>query len=242
MENGLVIALSHQGALRRHLDVIAHNVANMDTVGFKAQQMLFTQHLVQSRGGETARGERLAFVRDLATIRDVSEGELKATGNPLDVAIRGDGYFAVDTPDGERYTRSGKFRVDATGQMVTEDGHRVLTESGGPIVLADGYAQLAINRDGGVSTENGDLGRLRIVRFDNPQEMQVVEGGILSSREAPLPVAAPEVVQGMLEGSNVQSVVEMTRMIEVQRAYDRAGSLIEREDERIRNMIREYAR
>jgi flagellar basal-body rod protein FlgF len=242
MENGLVIALSHQGALRRHLDVIAHNVANMDTVGFKAQQMLFTQHLVQSRGGETVRGERLAFVQDLATLRDLSEGELKGTGNPLDVAIRGDGYFAVDTPEGERYTRGGKFRVDAVGQLVTEGGHPVLTEGGGPIVLANGDAHLTINRDGGVSTENGDLGRLRIVRFDNPQAMQIVAGGLLSSPEAPLPVAAPEVAQGMLEGSNVESVVEMTRMIEVQRAYDSARNLIDREDERIRNMIREYVR
>ncbi|TVS00351.1 MAG: flagellar basal-body rod protein FlgF [Rhodospirillales bacterium] len=242
MENTLLIALSHQAALRRRLEVIANNVANMNTTGFKAEQPMFAEVLVRSRGGETARGELLSFVLDRATRRDIAAGPLVATGNPLDVAIVGEGYFVVMTPTGENVTRQGRFRLDDAGQVVTEHGFPVMAEGDQPLVLGAEDGDITIGRNGVVSTANGEIGRLRIVRFDNEQELRQVAGGLLTADQPGEDMAAPELAQGMLEGSNVEPVREITRLIEVQRAYDSASRLIDREDERIRKMIEEYGR
>lgn len=242
MENSLYIALSRQGALRRQMDITANNIANMNTTGFKAQHPVFAEYLVRNRDDRGALGGTLAFVRDVATVRDTSAGPIQQTGNPLDVAIEGDGYFVVDGPDGPLYTRNGRFRIDETGQLVTEHGHPVMADAGAAIVLDEGGSDIGIGRDGTVSTRFGDLGRLRIVRFENPQELQAVSGGLMTTEAVPEEMESPKVQQGMLEGSNVEGVVEMTRMIEVQRAYEGARKLIDSEDERIKKMIQEYAR
>lgn len=242
MENTLLIALSHQAALRRRLEVIANNVANMNTTGFKSEQPMFAEVLVKSRGGETARGDTLSFVLDQATRRDTTAGPLIATGNPLDVAIVGDGYFVVMTPTGEHVTRQGRFRLDDIGQLVTEHGHPVMAEGDQPILLGPEDADIAISRNGVVSSENGELGRLRIVGFDNEQTLRLVEGGLLMAEAPGEDLQAPEVAQGMLEGSNVEPIREITRLIAVQQAYDSASRMIDREDERIRKMIEEYGR
>lgn len=237
-----MIALSHQTALRRRMDVVANNIANMNTTAFKAEQPLFAEYLIRSRGGESILGEKLSFVHDLATVRDTAEGAFQTTGNPLDVAIHGEGYFAVETPEGEQYTRNGHFRLDPTGQMVTEDGHPVMAQGGGPIFLAPTDTEITISADGLISSENGEIARLRIVRFDKEQSLQMVEAGLMIAEEPAIEVDRPDLAQGMLEGSNVQGVLEMTRMIDVHRSYERTKKLISREDERIRNMIEAYAR
>lgn len=242
METTLLIALSRQSALRRQMDVVANNIANMNTTGFKSEKMMFIQHLVRSRGGERIMGERLAFVRDIATMRDTSEGPLEKTGNPLDVAVRGDGYFVVSTDGGDRYTRNGHFRLDDGGQLVTQAGDPVLSQGGQPFFFSPEDTEIHIARDGTVSTENGELGRIRIVRFDQEQELRIVAGGLYNSEQAPLDVDKPELVQRMLEGSNVLAIIEMTRMIETSRAYDSAKKMIDREDERIKTMIKELAK
>lgn len=242
MENTLLITLSRQGALRRQLDVVANNLANMNTTGFKAQRMMFTEHLVESRGGERLLGEKLSFVHDQATRRDFSEGAIEATGAPLDVAIRGEGWFVIDTPSGRHYTRNGRFRIDAEGRMVTESGNPVVGGAGQPIRFAPTDGEISIARDGTVSAESGELGRLRIVRFDNPQRLRAVVDGLFASDQTPQDVDQPEVVQGMLESSNVEPILEMARMINVHRAYDTARKLVDREDQRIRKMVEEYAR
>jgi flagellar basal-body rod protein FlgF len=242
MENTLMIALSHQAALRRRMDIVANNIANMNTTGFKAEQPLFAEHLVRNRGGDTILGDTLSFVLDQSTLRDTSAGGLEATGSALDVAIRGEGFFAVETPAGEQYTRNGRFRLSPERQLITEHGHAVLGEDGGPLVFGPADTEITISQNAMISSKNGEIGRLRIVRFDDQQRLQMVAGGLMTADTPAIQMAFPEVEQGMIENSNVEAIREMTRMIEVHRSYDRTKQLIDREDERIRNMMETYAR
>ncbi len=242
MENTSLIAASRQAVLRRSMSVIANNLANMNTTGFKGEKMMFIEHLVRSRGGEKIGGDRLAFVRDVATAKDLSEGAFQKTNNPLDLAINGDGFFVLGTPGGDRYTRSGNFQMDATGQLVTRSGEPVLSDSGEPFFMSPEDSNIEIARDGTISTENGVLGKIAVVSFANRQEMRVVAGGMYSTAQQPVPVEQPVIAQGMLEGSNVKPISEMTRMIEVSRSYQSTKNFVEREDERMKEMIKEFAR
>jgi len=241
MENTSLVGVSHQAALRRQMETIAHNIANMNTTGYKSERMMFVDHLVRNPGGDQLKDPKLSFVRDVATVRDLSSGDMQHTGNPLDLAIEGDGFFVVQTPDGDRYTRNGRLRMDETGQVVTDHGLPVLTSGGQPLVLSSTDTEIAVSRDGTISSENGVLGRFRVVRFDNQQNLRMVSAGLMSSEEAPQEMDTPLIVQGMLEGSNVESVVEMERMISVHRAYESTQKLITGEHERIRKMMEVYA-
>ncbi|MCP5366036.1 MAG: flagellar basal-body rod protein FlgF [Hyphomicrobiales bacterium] len=246
MENTSLIALSRQAALRRQMAVVANNIANMNTVGFQGERMMFVDHLVRSRGGERLLGEKLAFTRDIATMRDTAEGPVRQTGNPFDLAVRNGAYFVIETPQGERYTRNGRFQLDEAGQVVTQHGFPVLTEGGGPLILAPDDREVTISRDGTVATRNGELGRLRVVKFENEQQLRPVAGGYFQAPPDATPTADEparrDVVQGALEDSNVQGVVEMTRMIEVHRAYDTVRKLIEVEDQRMKRMSEELSK
>jgi flagellar basal-body rod protein FlgF len=126
METSILVALSRQDTLARQLDVVANNLANMNTTAFKAERMMFADYLVQVGSADGATGDAIAFVRDFATVRDPSEGKLEETGGDLDVALAGEGYLVVQTPQGERYTRDGHLRLDEAGQLVTDDGLPVL--------------------------------------------------------------------------------------------------------------------
>ncbi len=240
METTSVIALSRQAALRRQMDVVANNIANVDTSGFKGERMMFIEHLVKSKGGESLIAPKLAYVRDIATMTDLSEGPFETTGNPLDIAISGDGYFAVQTQQGEAYTRSGRFRLDEQGQLVNHKGHPVLSQGGAPVVFAPTDKKIEIARDGTISTENGELGKLRLVRFDAPQALKRTAGALFSAdaNNPPLEATSAALVQGALESSNVEGIVEMANMINLHRTYDSVRSFINKEDERQRNMIK----
>lgn len=240
METTGHIALSRQAALRRQLDVVANNLANMNTIGFKGEKMMFIDELVRSRGvNGSLLGEKLAYSRDIATVKDFTEGPLQETGNPLDVALRDDGFLVVDTPEGERYTRGGRLHLGQTGQLVTQQGYPVLSDGGQPFFFAPNDKHITITRDGTVSTENGDLGRLRVVRLENPQEFRQTFGGLFTTDSAVEDVVEPDVVQGVVEGSNIEAVVELTKMIEISRQHNGVSKFIEREDERQRRMVRE---
>jgi len=242
METSTYIALSRQGGLRRQMDIVAHNIANMNTAGFKGEDMMFVEHLVKSRGGEKLLGNKLAYARDIATLINFSEGPMEKTGNPLDLAITGDGYFVVRTPQGERYTRNGRLKLDEGGQLVNQAGQPVLSSAGQPFILAPEDTEITVSRDGSISTNNGKLGKLKLVRFENPQQLKRSAGSLYASESPPIDVAQPSITQGMLEGSNVQPIFEMAKMIDIHRTYDNVRSFLEREDERMRNMIREMAR
>lgn len=241
MENTSFVALSRIATLRRQLSVIANNVANMNTTGFKSEHLMFMEKPVRSRGGEHLFGDRVSFVRDIATVRDFAEGSFKTTGNPLDMAIHGPGYFVVQTENGERYTRNGRFQLDAAGQLVTQDGDPVLSDGGQPFFFAPGDSEIEVARDGTISTRNGAVGRLRIVEFDNPQQLRAVAGGLFSSDAVATDAEQPDVVQHALEDSNVQPIIEMSRLIDANLNYKQAQKLIEAEDERMKTMIRNMA-
>ena len=242
MENTAYIALSRQGGLRRELASIAHNMANMNTTGFKSERMMFVDHLTKSKSGDFIADQRLAFVRDVASYSDFAEGPISQTGNPLDVALHGDGYFVVQSPNGtDQYTRNGSFRMDNGGQLVTQSGLPVLTDGGAPIFFAPEDSLITISGDGTVSSENGQIGKLNVVTFTDPYDMKREASGLYSTAQLPIPKPDAEVVQGGLEGSNVSGILEMTRMIKVSRSYSSAQKLIDKEDERIRKAVRELA-
>lgn len=244
VENLLLVGLSRQMALRRELDVIANNVANVNTNGFKARNLRFAEFL-----GPTARAEtfpqtdrRVSFVLDQGTPLDLSVGNIERTGSPLDVAIRGDGYFAVQTQGGQtRFTRDGGFEINARGQLVNQQGLRVLGDSG-PIEISPNETNPRITPDGTVATDQGTRGRLRMVRFNNPGQLRNEGANLFSTAENPQP-AGPQarVEPGALERSNVKPVVEMSRLVEVQRAYSSITGVLGRADELRRDAIRRLA-
>lgn len=223
------------------MDVVANNIANMNTTGFKGEKMMFVEHLVRSKGTGSVLGDKLNYVRDIATVRDASKGHIKQTSNPLDLAIADEGYFVVETRGGEQYTRNGRFQMDATGQLVTENGDPVLSDSGQPFFFGPTDTEITISGDGTVATENGALGRLKVVKFESEFKLQQVGSSMFTAGDdnPAEDVEFPRVMQGALESSNVQPIIELTRMIEVNRAYDGIKSLIDKEDERQKTMVRE---
>ena len=200
METSSLIAVSKQAVIRRSLSVIANNLANMNTTGYKGEKMMFVEHLVRSPGGTRIGGDKLAFVRDVATARDLSEGDFKKTNNPLDLAIHGNGFFVIGTPGGERYTRNGNFQIGNDGQLVTRNGDPVLSDSGAPFFLSPDDTHIEIDSSGTLSTENGELGKIAVVNFADKRDLQLVAGGLYSSRQQANPVEEARVSQGMLEG------------------------------------------
>ncbi len=237
MSNSSTIALSQQIALRNELDVIANNVANSSTAGFQGHRILFQEFLAT-----TETGEQLSYVQDVGSVRDISAGPIEPTGNPLDVALEGEGYLVVETDQGRFYTRNGSFRLDADGQLVTSNGAVVLGEGNGPFVFAPEETDVQIGRLGEVSTENGLIGRLRVVSFEDEQEVTPVGGGLLKTDQAPIEAPDTRFIQGALESANVRPVLEITRMIEVLRTYQGAARVIETEDERLRRSIQSLTR
>ncbi|WP_349369007.1 flagellar basal-body rod protein FlgF [Salinarimonas sp.] len=231
MENTLLIGLSRQVALARELDVIANNMANVNTNGFKARSSRFEEYVDPDASIETFPwpDRDLSYVIDAGTPIDLSDGAAEPTGNPLDVAIRGEAFFTVQTPAGERYTRNGAFQIDPQGRLVTSDGFPVMGD-GGQIQLEPGDTDIVIAADGSISTRQGARGRIALVRFDQPELLSNVGANLFAPLEpAQAPVAAgaaARVEQGFVERSNVRAVYEMTRLMEVSRAYTRIASTL----------------
>jgi len=241
MENSAYIALSRQDTLKREMAVIANNLANMNTTAYKGEKMMFVEHLTKSKGGDRLTPVKLAFARDVAQYTDTTEGPIRSTGNPLDIAVKNEGFFIVETPDGQRYTRNGRFEQDNQGQLVNQQGFPVLTDAGVPLVFAPEDTDITISRDGTVSTNNGELGKIRLVTFENPQSLKKEAGGLLNTDEDPVDAEKPAIVQGALEGSNIQPIIELSKMIQTNRAFDSVRKFIDREDQRQKKMIQKLA-
>ena len=238
METTSYIALSRQGALRREMDVIAHNVANMNSTAYKGEKIMFVEHLVKSRDDLSIAPRKLSFTRDVAQYRNTSEGPINTTGNTFDLAIRGDGYFVVQKQDGsENYTRNGSFTMNPQGQLVTQSGDAVLASNGAPVFFSPQDSNITISADGTISTKAGSIGQLQVVKFDDNQNLKAEESGLLSTDQSPQPIQRPSIVQGALEGSNIQPVIEISRMIEVHRSYESVKNFIDTEDSRQKKMI-----
>lgn len=238
MDNALLIALSRQMAMTREMSTIANNLANMNTAGFKSEAMLFDQYLTKdiSEDSPTA---NISFVQDFGQHRDLRDGTLQMTANPFDIAITGEGFFRVQTEADVLYTRNGHFRLDDAGQLVTANGDPVLTDADAPILFAQDETDITIARDGTVSSSLGLRGKISVVTFENPQAMNNAGGTLLSTLQDEQPIDRPQVVQGALEGSNVQPIIEMTNMIEVTRSYATAQKLIDQSDQMRRKAIQD---
>ena len=235
MQNSILVGLSRQVALSRELDVVANNIANINTTGFKADGSLFEEFLASPARADQS-GARVSFVRDRGTWHDLSPGAVEKTGNPLDVAIDGNAFLVVQTPRGERYTRNGALQINSTGQLVTSDGNPVLGD-GGPISFQPTDKQISISSDGTISVQEGNAkvdsarGILKLVSFANPQQIQkdgnstfMAVGGAQAQ-----PTKTAKVVQGSIEKSNVRSVIEMSRMIEITRTYAQIASILQQQ-------------
>ncbi len=230
------VALSGQLVREQQMDVLANNIANLSTVGFKGQSMVFAEMLTGSEG------ERAAYVRDAGTVRDWSQGPLTRTGNSLDVALQGAGFLEVATAAGTRYTRDGRMKLDAQGQLVTLEGDAILGQGDQPILVPQGTGPLTITQDGSISTKGGTVGQLAVVSFDQLQGLEAEENGLYSTDEAPTPATDTQVVQGSVEESNVQPVIEMTRLMQAASAVGRAKTFQDQEAERHKSAIDRLAK
>ncbi|GLK77738.1 flagellar basal-body rod protein FlgF [Methylopila jiangsuensis] len=243
MENAALVGLSRQIALRRELDVIANNVANMNTSGFKAEEMVFNEYLMPTARADTfpRPDRRLSFVEDRATWHDFSEGAVQTTGGETDLALAGDGFFVIETPGGERYTRNGAFQINAAGELVTSEGRRVLSTSG-PIQFAPTETGLTIGKDGMIATSEGVRGRIRVARFEDMAGLEKDGTSLFRASGTPVEAGpATRVLQGAVEKSNVKPVLEMSRLVEVSRSYSSIASLLDKQDELRRSAIERLA-
>ena len=238
MENMLLIGLSRQMTLERQMDAVANNVANVNTTGYKADKSLFQEYLTSGAHQDnfSGRDRRVSYVVDRATWHDFAQGAAEPTKNPLDVAIDGKAFLVVQTPGGERYTRDGSLQINSQGQLVTASGNPVLGTSG-PIVFQPTDKQINITADGTVSVLEGVnridsiRGKLRLVSFAQAQKL-VKEGANLyasGAGNAAEPDATSKVRQGFVEKSNVNSVSEMSKMIEVTRAYTQISAMLQQQ-------------
>ena len=236
MQNAFLIGLSRQVALSREMDVVANNIANIDTTGYKADGSLFEEYL--SSSARTDSGGRVSYVRDRGVWHDMNAGQVQHTGNPLDLAIDGEGFFVVQTPRGQRYTRNGSLQINAAGQLVTTEGDPVLG-GGSPITFQPTDRQISISPDGTISVRQGNStadsvrGTLTLVKFANPQLLQKDGGSTFNAPAGVTPQnnTAAKIVQGALEKSNVRGVVEMSRMIEITRTYMQISSMLQQQSD-----------
>ena len=245
MDNAGYIALSRLVTQSRATAVLAHNMANAETPGFRGSQPVFADHLQRQRGVVSAPGgESIHFSQDRTTWRDEAPGPVQATGNPLDVAISGEGLFSVQTPRGERYTRAGRFTLGTEGTIVDMEGNALLDTAGNPLRVGATDTRLTIKGDGTLSSENGELGRIRVVRFAEPQRMRAEGDRLLAAAagQAPEPVERPAVVQGAVEGSNVKPVMELTRLTTEMREFQFMAQFVEKEGERVSTAVERILR
>lgn len=243
METPTYIALSRQLGLRRHMDIVANNIANMNTPAFKGERLIFVEYLQKPSGPSTRRDEQ-SFVQDIGTMRDTSEGPLVKTDNPFDLAISGEGFFTVETPLGPRYTRHGRFQLDAENRLVTGQGYPVLNSGGSAISIPRGSGRVSVGTDGTVSSGNGVIAQLGLVKFADEQQLRRGANNlyVAPDEQRPEQIETPRIMQGMLEESNVEAITELTRMIDIMRTYQSIGKAIEQEHERQLKAINRVAR
>ncbi len=233
MQGASLILTSYQDSLNVAMNVIANNVANLNTTGFKRETVAFDSYLVQPTPKDS-----FEFALDEGTYRDVAQGSFVTTGNPLDIAVQGPGYFPVETDAGVRYTRAGAFQLDFEGNLVTASGEKVLDSGNQSINFPSDARDILIGGDGTISAKSGaggtvtEVGRLAVFEFKDEQALISVGSGFYIAAEKPEISETSKIMQGAVEQSNVQGIEEMTRMIEVSRAYQRVARLLETDHQR----------
>lgn len=229
------VTLSRQAGLMREMGVVAHNIANLSTAGFRREGVVFAEHV--RRTGE---GASLSIPHATGRHVDLTEGALTQTGGAFDLAIRGEGFFLVATPGGERLTRAGAFTPDAEGTLRTPDGHALLDAGGAPLSVPPGAA-VAVGADGTLSAGGQPVGRVGLWQPADPTALRH-EAGTLFDGGAVEPAEGATLIQGALEDSNVNPVSEIARMIAVQRAYEMGQTFLTAEDQRVRGVVETLGR
>lgn len=243
MDNAVYVGISRQMVLRREMDIIANNIANLDTTGFKVESLM--QKTDPGAPAMTLGGPKpVKFVAADTVARNFGQGALNKTGAPLDMAIEGEGFFQIQTPNGPRFTRDGRFTTDPTGRLVTQAGLAVLDDGGGEIVIDAEKGQVAIGADGSMSQGNERVGKVGMYAFANQGALEKVGDNAFrnSSNLQPQPADKAKLRQGHLETSNVKPVLEITRMVEVSRAYESTAKLIDGEAELSRRSVERLGR
>lgn len=229
--------LTRQAGLLREMHIVANNLANMATTGYRQEGIVFSEYVKQIGDDQSV---SMAHANTRAT--SFGQGTLEKTGSALDIALEGEGFFLVQTPHGERLTRSGSFTTDAAGRLVNMDGHPVLDTGFTPITLPRDGSGVAIAADGTLSAEGSPIGQIGIFR---PLELAglVREDGVLFSSEGGIePAPDTRLVQGFLENSNVNPILQISRMIEIQRAYEMGQSFLDAEEERMSAAMKTFIR
>ncbi|PZO86521.1 MAG: flagellar basal-body rod protein FlgF [Micavibrio aeruginosavorus] len=238
MENSIYVGLSGQVAMEQKMALIANNVANINTPGYRGQNALFKEFISDQRRMK----EDVSLVLDYGQYRVTDAGSVKETGNPLDVALVGPGFMGVQTPDGIQYTRAGNFALNMDGQLVTSQGRLVADAGGGAITVPQDAKYVSIDKGGIISTDQGQIATLMLSEFPDYQRMEPAGNGLYKTEQAALPATETTVLQGKIEGSNVQPVLEMTRMIEVMREYQAVQNMMNNEQDRQRNGLQRMLR
>jgi flagellar basal-body rod protein FlgF len=230
-----LVLLSGQMALAQAMDIVANNIANASTTGFKREGIAFETLL--SRGASN-NNKPVNFVFNSVTYRDSSNGPILSTGNPLDLAIQGAGYFQIQLPNGRvGYTRAGTFKLSPEGQIVTLAGQPLIGDNNN-IVIPDTTSQINIAGDGSVSArvDNGadlaPLGQIKLVKFASDRYLTPLGNGIYVTSQKPQPADDSVISQGSIEQSNVEPVLEITDMIRIMRSYEQATNMISNENQR----------
>jgi flagellar basal-body rod protein FlgF len=237
MDNSLYIAISRQTAIKSQMNLVANNIANMNTAGYRSQNVLFQEHL-ETQSSIADVDDDLSLVHNYGQYDDHSPGPVKTTGNPLDIALNGPGFLGVVTPNGVEYTRAGNLSVNGNGELITASGFQVANTGGAPINIPDNEGNITIGNDGSISTNNGIIDNLMLAEFDNYQLLTPQGNGLYNTTEEALPAANTLVMQGAVEGSNVNPILEMTRMIEISKNYQSSQRFIQGEHDLQRDSIK----
>jgi flagellar basal-body rod protein FlgF len=237
MENTIYIGLSRQTALRREMALVANNIANINTTAFKRELGVYATAQV-----ENGFANKLDYVIDHGTAVSFEPGSFTNTGNDLDIAINGPGFFAVDDGAGTKWTRNGALSLSPDNQLITREGHAVVDEDGQPIVIPLEGGKIEIGRDGSVSAGVEIIAKIRIGEFNFLHLLQKNGDSLFETTEQPKDPVNSTILQGSLEGGNVTPVKELVRMIDIQRSYDAVKAFLDREAERQQTVVRRLGR
>lgn len=228
--------LTRQSGLMREMGVVANNIANSSTTGFRREGVVFSEFVAALDEDPS-----LSMAHASGRHVDLTQSTIAQTGGQFDFAIQGEGFFLVETPQGERLTRAGSFTPSAEGELVTPDGYRLLDAGGAPVFIPPDARGIAMSADGTMSANGQPIAQIGLWQPSDPlalkhQSGTFFDGGALE------PAETATVLQGMLEDSNVEPVAEIARMIEVQRAYELGQKFLDAEDERVRGVIQALGR
>lgn len=234
MDNAIYSTITRQSGLLREMQVVANNIANMATTGFRAEGVIFAEHVRALDGQADSLSMATASGRSISP----RQGALDQTGSPFHIAIEGEGFFLVQTPKGEALTRAGNFLRAGAGELVTPDGHMLLDGGGAPVFVPPDAASVSLAQDGTLSADGQPLTQIGLWQPIDPTEMSRQSGTLFTVASGVEPSEGAVLIQGAVEKSNVDPIAQIARMIEVQRAYELGQSFFDGEDQRIRDFLR----